>query len=234
MRADYSALSVSTTTDEAVEDESIPARPPLWTRVKNLSPKTSFYFRLLVLNVAVAVLGVLATVVYERKRGLPPRPIVCYCGSSIAEAKTLKCKYDSLSVAWLPPHCRNDELTAEFEKAGPGENGTWAYYKDNKGKTPLSLEEVAALADLPHEQAYFYTTTGWHVAHCAFYWRKQYRMRAKGSMTESRYDKESHIEHCYSIFMSVDPRDSVKVAAPVWLGGDATVNDEIEDDGGHH
>lgn len=48
----------------------------------------------------------------------------CYCGNSTMEAKSMGCKYDSLAAAWLPEHCRDDELTAEFELSGPGENGT--------------------------------------------------------------------------------------------------------------
>jgi hypothetical protein len=49
----------------------------------------------------------------------------CDCGDSVAEATSLGCKFDSLSMAWLPEHCRDDELTAEFNTAGNGPNGTW-------------------------------------------------------------------------------------------------------------
>jgi hypothetical protein len=54
-------------------------------------------------------------------------PSSCRCGESVAEALSLGCKYDSLAVAWLPPHCRDDELTAEFEAQGTGPNGSWTY-----------------------------------------------------------------------------------------------------------
>ena len=44
----------------------------------------------------------------------------CDCGDSIAEAMLLGCKFDALSMAWLPEHCRDDELTAEFDTTGKG------------------------------------------------------------------------------------------------------------------
>ncbi|KAK1958776.1 hypothetical protein LY78DRAFT_591484 [Colletotrichum sublineola] len=148
----------------------------------------------------------------------PPQAITCHCGSSVSEALDIGCKYDTLSVSWLPDHCRDDELVAEFDRAGP--NGSWPYYADKNATIPITIESISRLADLPHEQAIFYTSTGWHIAHCAFYWRKEFRMRAKGLGTESRYDKESHIEHCYKIFMSEDALHKVNVASPVWIGGD--------------
>ncbi|KAH0440863.1 hypothetical protein CcaCcLH18_02206 [Colletotrichum camelliae] len=227
MPADYSALPNSTDAAESKENEAEP-EPPNAQRASHR--RLSFYTQLLLLNILVAALGVLSTAVYVRDQKFsprPPHPLECSCGSSLAEAKKLDCKYDSLSVSWLPPHCRDDELTAEFERAGPGPNGSWPYYKDNAANVSTNPGEISLLVDLPRDQAYFYTTNGWHVAHCAFYWRKQYRLRDKGFMTERRYDKESHIEHCYDVFKSEDPKQAVKVAAPVWLGGDGSDGHDV-------
>lgn len=44
----------------------------------------------------------------------------CDCGGSVVEAVSLGCKFDALSMAWLPEHCRDDELTAEFDTTGKG------------------------------------------------------------------------------------------------------------------
>lgn len=66
----------------------------------------------------------------------------CYCGKSIAEAKTMGCKYDALSSAWLPPHCRDDDLTAEFLAH---EDGPWEYWADQAHTKLLTLEEVSSL-----------------------------------------------------------------------------------------
>ena len=46
----------------------------------------------------------------------------CDCGKSVAEAVSLGCKFDALSMAWLPEHCRDDELTAEFDTTGKGKS----------------------------------------------------------------------------------------------------------------
>lgn len=46
----------------------------------------------------------------------------CDCGNSVAEAISRRCKFDALSMAWLPEHCRDDELTAEFDTTGKGKH----------------------------------------------------------------------------------------------------------------
>ncbi|OJJ42284.1 hypothetical protein ASPZODRAFT_147589 [Penicilliopsis zonata CBS 506.65] len=130
---------------------------------------------------------------------LHPRLEGCQCGNSIAEAMEMGCKYDSLAAAWLPEHCRDDELTAEFERSGDGPNGSWLYYKDTHHTEPMTVEEVAALGDQP--EARFHMTGQWHKVHCLFYWRKEHRFRFNGKTVEPRSDTEAHIHHCGQIFM---------------------------------
>lgn len=122
----------------------------------------------------------------------------CDCGANIAEALILGCKYDSMAAAWLPEHCRDDDLTAEFERSGTGPNGTWQYWSDTKHSQLMSLEEVAALADQPGGR--FHMDNQWHVIHCIFYWMKEHRARFNGKMVEPRSDNEQHIKHCGHIF----------------------------------
>jgi len=145
-------------------------------------------------------------------------PRGCDCGSSTAEALRLGCKYDSLAAAWLPEHCRDDELTAEFERSGDGPNGTvwnalyslfatwnwlsfsqWIYYADTRHTIQLSLEEIALMADDP--EARFHMSAHWHKIHCIFYWRKEHRFRFNEKMVEPRSDSEEHIHHCGEIFL---------------------------------
>ncbi|KYK54911.1 hypothetical protein DCS_06872 [Drechmeria coniospora] len=146
--------------------------------------------------------------------------ISCDCGASLDEATAMGCKYDALSVSWLPPQCRDDELAAEFNRAGPGPNGEWSYWADRNQTRPLTVDEVAALAAKPVEDAQFWTTFGWHVSHCSFYWRKEHRMREKGFQVEHRYDKESHVKHCHMTFMARTPLQVTNTQAVVGLGGD--------------
>jgi len=126
-------------------------------------------------------------------------PRGCDCGDSTAEALELGCKYDSLAAAWLPEHCRDDDLTAEFENAGDGPNGTWLYYADTHHTIEVSLEEIALMADDPESR--FHMSAQWHRIHCIFYWRKEHRFRFNGKMVEPRSDTEEHIHHCGQIFL---------------------------------
>lgn len=118
----------------------------------------------------------------------------CDCGASIQEAIVRGCKFDSLAMAWLPEHCRDDELTAEFNKMGNGPNGTWVYYADTLHTVEIDPEVVAAMGDIPSARAHM--NENWHTIHCIFYWRKQYRTKFNGKIVEPRSDSESHIKHC--------------------------------------
>ncbi|KAH8810810.1 hypothetical protein F5884DRAFT_780454 [Xylogone sp. PMI_703] len=130
------------------------------------------------------------------------RPKHCYCGNSTTEAISLGCKFDSLAAAWLPPYCRDEDLTAEFERSGPGSNGEWTYFADAYHKVPMSMDQVAALAD--NQSAEVMMTRDWHVSHCLFYWKKLYRQRfrqADGGIIEPSFDTETHINHCMGVIL---------------------------------
>ncbi|KAJ3480581.1 hypothetical protein NLG97_g8040 [Lecanicillium saksenae] len=119
----------------------------------------------------------------------------CNCGDSVEQALELNCKYDSLAAAWLPPHCRDDELTAEFDTFGDGPNGTWQYWADVHHTKELAVDELGALADLPRGGP-FCTTHRWHLMHCFFYWCKAIRSEELGTMLELRYHSDGHAKHC--------------------------------------
>ena len=126
-------------------------------------------------------------------------PTSCDCGNSTAEAVALGCKYDSLAAAWLPEHCRDDDLTAEFERSGPGVDGKWTYWSDSAHTKEISVEEISQMGGNPELR--FHMTGHWHVIHCIFYWRKEHRARFNGKMVEPRSDSEEHIKHCGNIFL---------------------------------
>lgn len=91
-------------------------------------------------------------------------PASCDCGNSVEEAVGRGCKYDSLAAAWLPEHCRDDQLTAEFETQGPGPNGSWTYWRDSKHTIEISIPEIAAMAgDRDH---LFRMSWDWHRGKC--------------------------------------------------------------------
>ena len=103
-------------------------------------------------------------------------------------------------MAWLPEHCRDDELAEEFNTMGDGSNGTWIYYADRERTIQIDPNEVAGLGDRP--EALVHMSVQWHTIHCIFYWRKQFRTRSNGKIVEPRSDSEHHIKHCGQIFLS--------------------------------
>ncbi len=140
----------------------------------------------------------------------------CYCGRTTEEAKAMGCKYSSLNAAWLPEHCRDDELTAEFEQSGDGPDGQWLYWADKARTQPLSVDQVAELANDP--RAIFYMSGHWHVIHCLFFWRMEHRSRFNGKFVEGRSDTEKHILHC----MQVIANPQIGVGAGVSLNADVS------------
>lgn len=127
------------------------------------------------------------------------QPSPCFCGYSVAEAISMGCKYDSLSAAWLPPHCRDDELTEEFERSGPGPNGSWVYWADKEHMQELTLYEVSLYADRQPEL--FHTSLEWHRKHCIWSWLKEHRSKSNGVIYDPRSDTEAHIRHCGKMLM---------------------------------
>jgi hypothetical protein len=129
----------------------------------------------------------------------------CNCGSSVAEALSLGCKFVPMASAWLPPACIDEELSSEFDKAGPGPSNSWRYYADVTNNTSLlTLSEVALLANTP--KVLYYTTVEWHIVHCAYYWKKLHRSRWTGVLIEPRYDTEKHMDHCLKMFLDTTER----------------------------
>lgn len=145
---------------------------------------------------------------------LPPLLNLCDCGDSIREAISRNCTYDTLATAWLPPYCRDEELTAEFDKAGPGPDGAWAYFADQEGKVPLNRSEVAALGD---KGGSFWASRDWHIVHCLFYWQKYHRMRYTKIIMEERFDSLHHVQHCVRLIRNPTPDHFFLIEVPVTM-----------------
>lgn len=153
--------------------------------------------------VAVLVLTGLASLAlraYALIKGPPLGFQLCYCGNSTDEAIANGCKFDLLGPSWAPDHCRDDELTAEFMKAGKGPNGTWEFWWDHEHTKPMSIAEVSLLPDDPNGA--FYSTWEFHVKHCTYQWRKHTRGLEKGI---TNMDIENvglgHIQHCEGVIL---------------------------------
>ncbi|KAI1406923.1 hypothetical protein F5Y13DRAFT_207170 [Hypoxylon sp. FL1857] len=145
---------------------------------------------------------------------LPTGLSLCDCGRTIREALLRDCVYDTLSTAWLPPYCRDDELTAEFDEAGPGPQGEWGYFADEEGTIPLNRTEVAALGETDGS---FWASHDWHVVHCLFYWQKYHRMRDTGVVMEERFDSLRHVKHCGRLIRNPTPDHFFLIEVPVMM-----------------
>ncbi|KAM3077217.1 hypothetical protein ACMFMG_003318 [Clarireedia jacksonii] len=133
-------------------------------------------------------------------RGAAPPPAPCHCGSSVSEALSLNCAYDSLAASWLPAECRDDELTAQFEQSGDGPNGEWLYWADKNHTKLLTKEEMAMNAFDRSKQPH--VSWQWHKMHCFFYWRKEWRTRDGGKRrVEEQSSSEAHVLNCGKMFL---------------------------------
>ncbi|EUC27111.1 hypothetical protein COCCADRAFT_112548 [Bipolaris zeicola 26-R-13] len=122
----------------------------------------------------------------------------CECGRNVGEAVAKGCKYDELASAWLPPHCRDEELSTEFSNVGPDSGGHWGYWLDQNGTRPVPPHELGFIADTDDV---YWTTTQWHIVHCIYYSLKQFRSKTSGAVIEERYDNEGHIRHCGMVML---------------------------------
>lgn len=145
---------------------------------------------------------------------LPVGLNLCDCGSTVDEALSRDCVYDALSAAWLPPYCRDDELTAEFERAGPGADGAWTYYLDENATIPLTKAEIGALGETGGS---FWASSEWHLAHCVFNWQKLVRMRDTGAVMETRYDSLMHAKHCSRLLLGPTRHYAFLIEVPVMM-----------------
>lgn len=104
-----------------------------------------------------------------------------------------------MAAAWLPPKCRDEELSNKWATKGNYINGTWNYWADYNRTERLTEEEVAMLGGTKTK---FYMDWNWHVGHCVYYWEKSYRTSFTGVTLEPRYNKGGHISHCTDVIFS--------------------------------
>ena len=202
--------------------EQVPVRIP--RKPGKLESCSSFISKLAIFGLALYGLHCLSLETFKRLNEIA-KPTICNCGSSIADAKSKGCKFDSLATSWLPPACRDDELTAEFERSGPLEGGAWPYYKDLRKMHLLSVEDLANMADNESGDRTYYMTTEWYIARCLYYWRKMERAEKLGTTIERSFldtsidgHNISSWHHCANVYLEGTPRDQISTAGLVGFG----------------
>lgn len=141
----------------------------------------------------------------------------CDCGSSVEEALAKDCVFDTLAAAWLPPYCRDADLTAAFEHVGPNANGSWPYFADEAGTVPLGIAALALLGESPGGT--FWALREWHIAHCLYYWQKLVREKETGVVMERRFNSIHHVEHCTRLIMNKVPEGRILLEVGVKMNG---------------
>jgi len=134
--------------------------------------------------------------VHSHQPSAAERRDACSCGDTLEEAMSQGCRYDELEAAWLPDHCRDDELSREFSLLGHKADNTWHYWNDSEHTKELTLQEVSQHVGSP-----VYITWEWHALHCLYSWRKSYRSRVTGILSDPVHDTEEHSIHCGKILM---------------------------------
>lgn len=179
-----------------------------WPRRWSVLPIPSLEDMILVLFAIPGFPAVLNSSIFYVPRFLIVIPVVasqeppgCDCGKTVEAAIAKGCQYDTLAAAWLPPHCRDDELTAELDRSSPGPNGEGTYVLDIDRTLQLTLEEVSRMAD-NMSTSLIHMELEWHLYHCTYYWRKQFRAWRSGTtVVEKIYGTEAHITHCSKILL---------------------------------
>jgi hypothetical protein len=212
--------------DDAISNQQFPDQGPL----RNFLKSTFFcqHWSLRVWAISLTCLIVVSVGIFARPmflyrseavavyQGIQDSYPLCYCGTSVVEAITRGCIYDELAITWLPPDCRDTELTDEFSRSGPEPNGTWPYYADEAGLIPLGLSEVSLYAD---NTKHFYATYEWHIVHCNYSWRKMFRSITNKVVLEPGRNNLGHISHCLKITALGLPLQSLATKITVNLPG---------------
>ncbi|KAK8102124.1 hypothetical protein PG984_015270 [Apiospora sp. TS-2023a] len=155
--------------------------------------------------------------------------VPCNCGDSVAEARAMGCRFDPLAAAWLPAHCRDDELIEQFNHAGPGTDGAWSYYTDPEKTGVMNLEEVGGLGRI-RRYVFADKYVEQHIQHCHYVWLKLHRMRTTRVRLAMRNDKVEHIMHCMKMARLRIPLESVTTGSGVSVHADADSEGRVVSD----
>lgn len=137
-----------------------------------------------------------------------------HCGNSTAQARARGCKFDLLSMRWLPSACANDEWTQKFQHFVNDESRIphpWPWFTDRNGT--MQIENEAAFSERVHEHSY--TTHEVHLAHCMFLWQRLHHGLQEGVVINDKTLQMSHTLHCERIVLKETPFFEIDTSAVV-------------------
>lgn len=108
------------------------------------------------------------------------------CGHSVAEARTLGCKYDILLNSWVPEPCYSSNDLMEDYK----DDDSWTGFRDENLTQRLTVLEMS-------ESPFYYTSMRDHINHCAMIWMKQFWVFFDQTPTmDTMISSPGHTDHC--------------------------------------
>ncbi|KAK4500937.1 hypothetical protein PRZ48_009129 [Zasmidium cellare] len=174
---------------------------PRWWQSQQADNKIIWSKGFGLLSIALfAIIGAFTVLQHTYQYAVKSTDIVkasCSCGASPQEAMARGCRFDQLAMAWLPPHCRDDELMDMLDNMQTEQNHTWTYYTHPDAEEQLSAEQVSLLAGDPDRSPDLVVTTmDWHHSHCLSILWKKARSRQTNVIVEGRYAEEKRDMHC--------------------------------------
>lgn len=109
---------------------------------------------------------------------------ITQCGTTPSEARARGCRFESNNLAWVPPECYDEQLSAEWDAQD------WDYAL-NSSQTPVSKSKV-----LQGELEAVWVTWGQHIAHCALLVRKYQRAVMFNWPLDNWTSSYEHTAHC--------------------------------------
>ena len=110
------------------------------------------------------------------------------CGDSIASARALGCRFETMSWQWIPEACYYAELIESFK-----ETTEWRFYRDYKLESADELDSAEVLAG-DHELVY--TLDKYHIIHCAYQWMKLHQAWVNKRPIDDAAISLGHSRHC--------------------------------------
>ncbi|KAK4243027.1 hypothetical protein C7999DRAFT_18550 [Corynascus novoguineensis] len=130
---------------------------------------TSFFWGILLLQIRRSCHSQVDKNIYSQPKATEPghnfksHARYISCGKSIAESKSLGCKYDILSNHWVPWQCMDDGSVEIYQS-----DGSWFGFADENRTQLIGSAEGMGSTEV------YYTNMRDHIVHCAALWKKQF------------------------------------------------------------
>ena len=180
-------------------DDMVVEEPLLEREVSNLR-RVSFRTRNFIIRLISIILAVegtiLLTILKNPTTLIPPRLYNdrTHCGASASTARSLGCRFDAMSLSWMPQACWDEDIYRDM--IGQFDNNI----------TFFTMEHQAlALSELQHDE-YDQVLLTWegHLISCTYAWKKAIRSVLRQKPLDAWSANIGLIESCAGDLMTID------------------------------